>query len=432
MLQLVGALSSASHYSWPSYHTNTELFQAYAELDSSCSALTLTKETESADGWPLMTAEYGSAGASKAKVMFVFGIHGREYLGAEIGLALMKKLCEKDDARVASLLEGAHFKFFPLMNPSGRAGNMPEKKISEDHGEECILRRTNSNGVDLNRNFNVSWNAAEGNGKDFGLVDWRGPNAESEIETQLLVAQGRDFSPDLYIDVHTGAFTMLTPYSCNMTELKGVKPEVAAAQMELLEEVQSGSESKFSEQPAKGQGSQLLYVATGTTMDFFFNEVGTPYAYTWETFDASVNGVESCEGKVVGEVSLDTMPPAWTPDMPAMRDYVARTRRERLQKSDTALRAKNATLPPAVAASAKGAAALAALQPERDSSFGEAPVKVVATQLNSEACFKFYNPDTSCKVEQYVNSWLEDILRASEHVVKKAQSDDLSMLRKRR
>ena len=207
--------SAGSTYSWPAYHSNAELYDEWQKLADSSACkhkMTLKTEEETVDGWPLKTAKFGTG---DTKVMFVFGIHGREYLGAEVGLALMKRLCEKDE-RVEKLLSKVTFKMFPLMNPSGRAGNLPEKKISSDHGEECVLRRTNANGIDLNRNFNVHF----GDGDSMpGAVDWRGETAQSEVESKLLAKIGAEFKPDLYIDVHTGAFATLIPYSYTTQDL---------------------------------------------------------------------------------------------------------------------------------------------------------------------------------------------------------------------
>lgn len=200
---VLGASASPVHYAWPAYHNNSQLYAEWEALATgSCSdRVKLATEDTTVDGWDLKTASFGTG---KTKVMYVFGIHGREYLGAEVGLALMRRLCEKDDPRITKLLSDATFKLFPLMNPSGRAGNLPEKKISGEHDEECVLRRTNANQVDLNRNFDVHWGDGESTP---GAVDYRGTAPQTEVETTLLAKAGHEFQPDLYVDVHTGACT---------------------------------------------------------------------------------------------------------------------------------------------------------------------------------------------------------------------------------
>ena len=227
--------SAGSTFAWPAYHSNTELYAEWQKLaDSSyCKdKMSLVNEDESVDGWKIKTATFGTG---DTKVMYVFGIHGREYLGAEVGLALMKRLCnEEGDSRIDELLKKVTFKMFPLMNPSGRAGNLPEKKISSNHGEECVLRRTNANGIDLNRNFDVHF--SDGDSMP-GAVDWRGEKPLSEVESKLLAKIGASFKPDLYIDVHTGAFATLAPYSYTTQDIP--KDDMSAL-MNLLMAVKVG------------------------------------------------------------------------------------------------------------------------------------------------------------------------------------------------
>lgn len=398
-----------SHYPWPRYHNNTELYAEWSQISKHCSALSLKKEATTADGWPLMTASYGHpkpGGTKKVNLMFVFGIHGREYLGAEIGLALMKTLCE-NDARAKKLLAGANFKFFPLMNPSGRAGNLPEKKITGEHDEDCVLRRTNSRGVDLNRNFDEEWDSVEGNSAYPGPVDYRGPRPESEIETKTLIKVGKEFMPDLYIDIHTGAFTQLMPYSCNTTDLPESDMDRLSA---LVQHAQSGGgHDSFTVQPESGQGSKLLYVATGSTMDFFYNTLRTPYAYTWETYDASIHAAQRAAAR--GATALDSLSeaPQWVPDMPQMREYVEARKKRLLARGP---------LPPMNGAAPTPAHTVSALQPEAlAADVRQAEGDVAAVQLMMDSCFAFYNPHTADSLEHYVNSWLEQILKASEYVI---------------
>jgi hypothetical protein len=368
----LGVESSGTAYPWPAYHSNSELYVEWQKLADSgfCkNKMSLVKEEETVDGWPLKTATFGTG---STKVMYVFGIHGREYLGAEVGLALMKRLCnEEGDSRINTLLEKTTFKLFPLMNPSGRAGNLPEKKILAPHGEECVLRRTNANGIDLNRNFNVHF--AEGDSTP-GAVDWRGQQSQSEVESKLLAEIGEQFKPDLYIDVHTGAFAMLAPYSYTTQD---VPKDDMAALMNLLAAVKGNQRYTFTSHPDAGQGSQLLYVAMGTTMDYFY-------------------------------VTLDAVSsrPAWVPDMPQMRAYKHRLQM-RLTNSSEATHSR--PLP------ARAVADVAAMQPAIGGSL--CSPGILPDQLCADSCFAFYNPVSSTELEHYVNSWLENLVAASEYVV---------------
>jgi len=396
---VLGASASPVHYAWPAYHNNTQLYAEWEALATgSCSdRVKLATEDTTVDGWDLKTASFGTG---KTKVMYVFGIHGREYLGAEVGLALMRRLCEKDDPRITKLLSDVTFKLFPLMNPSGRAGNLPEKKISGEHDEECVLRRTNANQIDLNRNFDAHWGDGESTP---GAVDYRGTAPQTEVETILLAKAGHEFQPDLYVDVHTGAFATLTPYSYTETD---TDPEEMRALMSLLGHVKDSENFTFTSLPDAGQGSQLLYVAMGTTMDYFFEEVGTPYAYTWETYDQE--RVAMAHRLSASEVALATRP-SWTPDMPQMKAYKQRMHARLLQEGEQQKFPRSK------------AVADVALQPDQAATpqlggYGCSP-GVLPDQLCDDSCFAFYNPIQQRELEHYVNSWLENLVKASEYVV---------------
>merc|ERR1711865_906587 len=42
---------------------------------------------------------------------------------------------------------------------------------------------------------------------------------------------------------------------------------------------------------------------------------------------------------------------------------------------------------------------------------------ILPDQLCADSCFAFYNPTSQPELEHYVNSWLENLVAASEHVV---------------
>ena len=122
----------------------------------------------------------------KAKVLLLGGIHGDEYSSVSVVFKWMDIL----DKYHSGLF---HWKIIPLVNPDGLL-----RKRS---------RRTNGNGVDLNRNFSPGFD------KQASLKYWKtrthkdkrrypGPQPLSEPETQWLVNLIDEFKPDVIIAVH--------------------------------------------------------------------------------------------------------------------------------------------------------------------------------------------------------------------------------------
>jgi protein MpaA len=143
----------------------------------------------SVDGTPLLIKEYPPLGQRQpqARILLIGGTHGDELASISIVFKWMHTL-EKHHSGLF------HWRINPLMNPDGA--------LRKKH------RRTNANGVDLNRNF-----ASPNGARNAALDYWRdktkgnerrypGPYPLSEPETIWLYQEIRDFKPDVVIAVH--------------------------------------------------------------------------------------------------------------------------------------------------------------------------------------------------------------------------------------
>ena len=76
-----------------------------------------------------------------------------------------------------------------------------------DYTDDPTGGRANWNGVDLNRNYPYKWEEV-----NEGVIGWtyKGPNAGSEPETQLVMSIMSAYKPVMFIDVHTEGDTSLT------------------------------------------------------------------------------------------------------------------------------------------------------------------------------------------------------------------------------
>jgi murein peptide amidase A len=121
----------------------------------------------------------------KLRVLVVGGIHGDELSSASLALHWMQ-LAREIDA-------DAHWRFIPLLNPDGLLSSPP--------------RRTNANGVDLNRNFPTP------NWEREAAVYWQqkvkrdprrwpGPKPLSEPESKFLHDEMARFKPHLIVSIH--------------------------------------------------------------------------------------------------------------------------------------------------------------------------------------------------------------------------------------
>jgi len=137
---------------------------------------------------PLLIKEYPplQRRQPQARILLLGGIHGDEYSSVSIAFKWMNTLNKYHSGLF-------HWKVVPLINPDG---------LLRKHS-----RRTNADGVDLNRNFLF------GKDKKASLDYWKqrtrkdkrrypGPAPLSEPETQWVTQLIKDFKPDAIVAIH--------------------------------------------------------------------------------------------------------------------------------------------------------------------------------------------------------------------------------------
>jgi len=122
----------------------------------------------SAQGRPIRAWHLGNP-ASPVKAVFIATMHGNEAKPARI----------LQDLRDGRRIKGADIWVVPTMNPDGRA----------------LGTRKNADGVDLNRNFPVSWI------RQYGSYD-SGPTPASEPETRAMMAFLTEIHPRFVVSFH--------------------------------------------------------------------------------------------------------------------------------------------------------------------------------------------------------------------------------------
>jgi murein peptide amidase A len=144
----------------------------------------LDSGARSVKGQPIYTQDLPKPDA-KIRVLVVGGIHGDELSTASLALHWLQLAKE--------IPADAHWRFIPLLNPDGLLSSP--------------ARRTNANGVDLNRNFPTpNW---EREAKIYWEQKvnrdprrWPGPKPLSEPESKYLHEEMERFKPNLIVSIH--------------------------------------------------------------------------------------------------------------------------------------------------------------------------------------------------------------------------------------
>ncbi|CAK0900617.1 unnamed protein product, partial [Prorocentrum cordatum] len=149
-----------------------------------------------------------------------------------------------------------------------------EDRRQVESGAWC--KRTNEDGVDLNRNWGDQHRDAVHDVPGDEMNP--GPRGFSEPESQLLQALAQEERPDLFVSVHSGAYLLGTPYGYTRSKV----PTGAAAMAELLGPISRdhcGGDCPY------GDLAELIhYDSMGCDIDWVMEHVGTPYVYTWEIY----------------------------------------------------------------------------------------------------------------------------------------------------
>lgn len=167
---------------------------------------------ESVEGRPLRAARVPGAPGAKRSLLLSAGIHGPEYLGVEVALALLEGARE---GAARALLEEAELWVLPCVNPDGYA------RTWELRGEGPIAAmRANARGVDLNRNFPLpapqrpvrfTFDGWRTGSEDPSNAFYRGAHPASEPETRALLALAERAPLHACLSLHSSMGTLLPP-----------------------------------------------------------------------------------------------------------------------------------------------------------------------------------------------------------------------------
>jgi hypothetical protein len=172
------------------------------------------------------TANARSTGPAKGAAFLSGTMHAREWASPEVVAGIFEWLAEDDGDPIREYVrDSLEIVILPIANPdgfvvtqqtprqtvggsasgsSGRDGRMRRKNLRDTDG---ILTTLGDylNGVDLNRNLPVGFGNAGSSGSPTS-INYRGPSAASEPETQALIAAAGLLPPDrirLAIDFHS-------------------------------------------------------------------------------------------------------------------------------------------------------------------------------------------------------------------------------------
>ncbi len=166
--------------------------------------------------WAFKLSDNPGVDEAEPEVLFGAYIHAREAITIEVLLHFLHHLTDNygTDSRVTDIVDGRELWFIPFLNPDGVLYN--ETTNPAGGGMWRKNRRNNgdgSYGVDLNRNFGYQWGYDNvGSSPTPSSDTYRGPSANSELETQAVRSFVNAHSFAAMQSYHSYSNLMIYPY----------------------------------------------------------------------------------------------------------------------------------------------------------------------------------------------------------------------------
>jgi len=235
------------------YHTTEEvrgLIKELTEVDGPVHAL-LTDSVDAVDVY--------TEGSGKLQVTVICGEHPRELISVETCLAILRKVLASEEALALASLR-------IILNAN------PETRKQVEAGDYCL--RTNPNGVDINRNWDLHWkteNCEAVSDECPGVT----PMSEPEVlEIQQLLASA---PPDVFITVHSGSYALLTPFAYDTepatVDIAEMLTALTAASKDLLPHVEIGQTADI-----------LKYRCPGNLLDYVYSHTEARIVAVFEVY----------------------------------------------------------------------------------------------------------------------------------------------------
>ncbi|MBT5392049.1 MAG: hypothetical protein HOL22_06885 [Euryarchaeota archaeon] len=245
------------------YHSYTTLsvdVNAWADDHPDIVDLTIAGQTELGKNlWVVRISDWSNDtkpdGTDKEIVYIDGGHHGNEHLGTELAFLTAEFYIEgwaAGEQEAIDVLTNTELHILIMLNADGNDVDI----------------RYNSNGVDLNRNYDHHWNEQD------ETQPGSGPFSEAETEANANYMNTVVPNADLYVTMHTGVWIMLYPW--------GYIPD-QPIDWEMYHFIRDDVHANISEIPIRN-ANQGLYPNSGTSRDYGYGIMGYP-TFTFETDD---------------------------------------------------------------------------------------------------------------------------------------------------
>nr|XP_019550760.2 zinc carboxypeptidase-like [Aedes albopictus] len=271
--------SRRASFGWEDYHTLEEIYAWLDELvvqhGDVLSVETIGHSYEQRELKVIkLSYKEGNPG-----IFIDANIHAREWITSATVTWILNELLTSDDPAVRELAESYDWYIVPVANPDGfvytHTVNRLWRKTRYPYSVLC-------QGADPNRNFDFQWSNGGTSNNPCSDV-YAGEHPESEIEVKTISNYVRSIADklNLYLAVHSRGQYILVPFGYNAApyppNYKDLMQIGKRAAVDMY---------KIHKTPYRvGTTADVLYVASGISVDWAYGAAQIPLAYTFELRD---------------------------------------------------------------------------------------------------------------------------------------------------
>ncbi|EFA05749.1 Zinc carboxypeptidase A 1-like Protein [Tribolium castaneum] len=268
---------------WTDYHTLDEINDWLKDLASTNDNIELVTAGKTYEGRDILGVKVSFKAGNENRTVFIeSNIHAREWISSAVTTWMLNEILTSKDSEVRQVAESHDWYFVPVFNPDG---------FVYTHTTDRLWRKTrvpysSCYGADPNRNWDYHFNDGGASPSPCSET-YCGPKAFSEPTTKSLSEFITTIAPKLqaYIAFHSYSQLLLLPYGYTSKHLEnyqelydvGVKAATSLAK-------------RYGTKYEVGNIVDVLYVASGGSMDWVKGTFGTRITYTYELRDTGRYG----------------------------------------------------------------------------------------------------------------------------------------------
>jgi len=272
------------NFGWTSYHSYSEIYEWLDLLLLQYpSVLTNYLVGSSFEGRQIRAVRLSRKEGNPA-IFVESNIHAREWITSATATWLLNELLTSTDPVVQVLSNEYDWIIVPIVNVDGyiyTQTNRAWRKTRQAHSLFCY-------GADPNRNFDSNWfYNNEGASKNPCSSSYGGPVPFSEPETKALSEFYLNFaaSVKMYFAFHAYGQYILLPYGHSF-----VLPETYHDMMSIGLKGQAALRTRYDADYILGSVYNVMYKATGSSMDWAYDVGKVPLAFGFELRDVRNGG----------------------------------------------------------------------------------------------------------------------------------------------